>query len=213
MARASRSRKRKLAWCRLVSWLLARNAVLETAATLIHVDASPEQVWNRIMLYEEVPGRPPLLLRTFLPYPVRTDGDKTCIGATVRCTYREGFLLKRIITVEPPHFLQFEVTDQCLGIEGCILTIGGSYQIHICGNAADVVLTTNYQARLRPRGLWRPLETLLVSQLHSHIIRGVQAALSRRNPAVRLGVAESFPLHCSRPGDLACSVSRSYFHR
>ena len=39
------------------------------------------------MLYEEVPGHPPFLLRALLPNPVRTQGDKSRIGATVRCTY------------------------------------------------------------------------------------------------------------------------------
>ena len=143
------------------------------------------------MFYEEVPGRPAFLLRALLPYPVRTEGDKTRVGATVRCAYREGDLAKRITTVEPPHLLQFEVIEQRLGIEGCILTLGGSYQIYAVGDATDVVLITNYRAYLRPRYLWRPLEALLVSQLHVHILRGVRAAVLPRNPAVRPAVAES----------------------
>ena len=144
MPRTSSLRKHKTGWYRLVSWLFARKAVREAVATRIHINASPEEVWNHIVLYEEVPGRPPFLLRTFLPHPVRTDGDKTRVGATVRCTYRGGDLVKRIITVEPPHFLKFEVTEQSLGIEGCVLTLGGSYQLHTCGAATDVVLITNY---------------------------------------------------------------------
>ena len=184
--------------------------VREAVATRIHIDASPEEAWDHLVLYEEVPGRPPFLLRTFLPHPVRTEGDKTRIGAKVRCTYRGGDLVKRIITVEPPHFLKFEVTEQCLGIEGCVLTLGGSYHIHSCGAATDVVLITNYAAYLRPRGLWRPLEALLVRQLHRHILWGVSAAVPCKNPAMRPAVAESLKPQCTRPGDLACTVSQSY---
>ena len=114
---------------RLLSWLFARKGVNEAVATRISFDCSPEEVWNHIMFYEEVPGRPAFLLRAMLPYPIRTEGDKTRVGATVRCAYRGGDLVKRITAIEPPHLLQFEVIEQRLGIEGCILTLGGSYQI------------------------------------------------------------------------------------
>ena len=50
-------------WYRLASWLFAHGTVDETVATRFHFDASPEEVWNHIMFYEEVPGRPPFLLR------------------------------------------------------------------------------------------------------------------------------------------------------
>jgi hypothetical protein len=206
-------RKPAAGWYRLVSWLFARKAVSEAVATRVHFNASPEAVWNHVMFYEEVPGRPPLLLRALLPDPVRTEGDKTRVGAMVRCAYSGGDLVKRITTVEPPHSLQFEVVEQRLGIEGSILTLGGSYQIYTCGDATEVVLITNYQAYLRPRYLWRPLEALLVSQLHSHILRGVCAAVLPRNPAIRPAVAESLTARCAVPGGLACKVSQSCSRR
>jgi hypothetical protein len=192
-----RLRKHATGWYRLISWLFARKAVSEAVATRVHFNASPEAVWNHIMFYEEVPGRPPLLLRALLPHPVRTEGDKTHVGATVRCAYKGGDLAKRITTVEPPHFLQFEVIEQRLGIEGCILTLGGSYQIYTSGDASVVVLITNYQAYLRPRYLWRPLEALLVRQLHSHILRGICAAGRPRNPDMCTAVAESLISQCA----------------
>lgn len=208
-----RPRKHGARWCRLVSWLFARKAVSETVATRVHFNTSPAAVWNHIMLYEEVPGQPPLLLRALLPHPVRTEGDKTCVGATVRCAYRKGDLVKRITSVEPPHLLQFEVIEQRLGIEGCTRTLGGSYQIHPCGNAADVVLITNYRAHLRPRFLWRPLEALLVGQLHNHILDGVRGAIPSTNRGVLPAVAVSLTPQCAPLGDLACTVSQSCSRR
>ena len=122
-------------------------------------------------------------------------------------------MVKRITTVDPPHSLQFEVIEQHLGIEGCILTLGGSYQIYTCNDAADVVLITNYQAYLRPRYLWRPLEALLVSQLHRHILRGVGAAVLPREPAIRPAVVEPLASQCAPPGDLSCIASPSLSRR
>jgi len=202
-------RKHAVGCYRLLNWLFARKAVSEAVATRVHFNASPAAIWNHIMFYEEVPGRAPLLLRVLLPRPVRTEGDKTRVGAMVRCAYMGGDLVKRITAVEPPHSLQFEVIDQRLGIESCVLTLGGSYQIHSCGDATDVVLVTNYRAYLHPRYLWRPLEALLVKQLHTHILRGVSGAVVPRNPAIRPAVAESLTPKCALPGDLACTASES----
>jgi hypothetical protein len=196
-----------------VSWLFAGKAVNETIATRVHFNASPEAVWNHIMLYEEVPGQPPFLLRALLPHPVRTEGDKTRVGATVRCAYSEGDLVKRITSVEPPHLLEFEVVAQSLGIEGCTLTLGGVYQIHPCEDATDVLLRTNYRAYLRPRFLWRLLEALVVHQLHNHILDGVRRAIPLKNRKVHTAFAESLTLPCTPPGGLACPVSKSSSHR
>jgi len=183
---------------RLVSWLFARAAVRDAVATRVHFSGKPDEIWNHIMFYEEVPGRPAFLLRVLLPYPIRTQGEKTRIGATVRCVYEGGDLAKRITTIEAPHLLQFEVIEQRLGIEGCLLTRGGSYQIHSCGDASDVVLITNYEAYLRPRRLWRRFETLLVHQLHLHILGGISAALGRNSSMGRV-VAESLTSPCTPP--------------
>ena len=198
-----RLRTHAAGWYRLVSWLFARQGVSEVVATRIRFNASPEAVWNHIMFYEEVPGRPAFLLRALLPYPVRTEGDKTRVGATVRCAYSGGDLVKRITHVEPPHLLQFEVIEQRLGIEGCILTRGGSYQISMRGEASDVVLITNYRAYLRPRYLWRPLEALLVSQLHNHILRGVRAAVLPRKSSHSPGCC-GIPRTTVRPSRRCC---------
>jgi len=198
---------------RPVSWLFARKGVSEAVATRVHFDASPEAVWNRIMFYEEVPGRAPFLLRALLPRPIRAEGDKTRIGTKVRCVYNGGDLVKRITRVDAPHLLEFEVVDQRLRIEDCIRTSGGSYQIYSCGDATDVLLITNYEAYLRPRSLWRLLETLLVSQLHRHILRGVSAAVFHRDPAARPAVAESLKPQCVPPGGLACTVLQSSSRR
>jgi hypothetical protein len=208
-----RSRDHAASWYRLVSWLVAGEAVREAVATQVHLDASPEIVWNHIMLYEEVPGRPPFLLRALLPHPVRTEGDKTRVGAIVRCAYREGHLVKRITSVEPPHFLQFEVIEQRLGIESCTLTLGGSYQMHPCEDAADVLLTTNYRAYLRPRVLWRPLEAFLVGQLHKHILDGIRRAILRTNQGVLAAVAKSVTPQCASPGSPRWIASQSSFRR
>jgi hypothetical protein len=183
----------------VVSWLFARGGTCEVVATRARVAGRPEQIWDRLMFYEDVPGRPAFPLRALLPAPVRTDGDKSHVGSTVRCAYTDGELTKRITAAEAPHLLQFDVIEQRLGIEACLVTQGGSYQILGVGDASDVVLTTNYQAYLHPRSMWRPLERLLVGQLHSHILRGIGEATLRLKPRRGQAAAESRTPACAAP--------------
>jgi len=203
-------RKHAPRWYRLVSRLFARDSVGESVITRTRFDSSPKTVWNHILFFEEVPGRAPFLLRTLLPIPVRTEGRKDCVGAMVRCEYTGGHLVKRITTVKPSCILEFEVAEQRLGIEGCVLTRGGSYQIDTCREESDLVLVTRYLAYLRPRFLWRPLEALLVHQLHRHILSGVSAAIRSSSPAGH-PIAENILAHST--GGITCTISRSPSHR
>jgi hypothetical protein len=161
-----------------VGFLFPHNARSEAVKTALHLDATPEAVWQGILFYEEVPRRPLWLLRIFLPRPIRTEGEKTRVGAIVRCTYDGGHLLKRITAVEPARLVRFDVLEQRLGIEDCVSMNQGSYEIRATGDGSEVVLTTRYRSRLRPRRLWRPLERYLAHRLHCHILDGMGATLA-----------------------------------
>jgi hypothetical protein len=145
----------------------------------MYFGASPEEAWERILFYEEVPGRAPFPLRWFMPSPVRTEGEKGSVGSRVRCVYSRGYLIKRITMVNRPRRIRFEVMEQFLGIEGCVVALGGSYEIEPSGEGSEFTLTTRYLARLRPRALWRPLERLVAGQLHKHVLKGMGAAASQ----------------------------------
>jgi hypothetical protein len=167
-------------WPRLLSWVFAGEPEPETVVTRIYFETSPETVWRGILFYEEVPGKAPFLLRTFLPCPLRTDGTKNEVGAIVFCFYSIGDLVKRITAVESPRLIEFEVLQQSLGIEGCVHALGGSYEIHRNGEGSEIALTTNYSAFLRPRGLWRPVEKLVTNQLHRHVLNGIRMAICQK---------------------------------
>jgi len=200
---------------RLLSFFFARKPESEAVATQFHFDAAPEAVWNRILFYEEVPVRAPLLLRTLLPQPVRTEGNKTTPGATVRCIYSAGEVVKRIIAVERTRCIKFEVIDQRLGIERCARTLAGSYRLQSCPDGTDVELVTKYRAYLRPRFLWRTIETVLVRQLHKHILGGIRASIpvTTAKPASYPTLTESLKPQSAPPGGLACTISESRSRR
>ncbi|MGD0797479.1 MAG: hypothetical protein ABR910_07120 [Acidobacteriaceae bacterium] len=168
----------------LLSRLFAGSERPGEVSTRVRLDVTPEDAWREIIFYEEVPGRPPLPLRWLMPAPVRTEGAKSAVGAEVRCIYDCGYLVKSITVFDPPCLIRFDVSEQHLGIEDCAIAEGGSYELYHSGDATELVLTTRYRSFLHPRWLWRPLERLVAHQLHSHVLRGMSAAMEQHAPAI-----------------------------
>jgi hypothetical protein len=164
----------------LVGALFPSNPAIDAVTTRARFEAPPEDVWQTMMFYEEVPHRPSLLLRMLLPSPMKTQGGSAKgLGATVECSYSRGSLRKRITVLQNPSLVRFEVIEQNLGIERCVTTVGGSYEIRRSGRGSEIALTTKYRGHLRPRWLWRPLERLLAHRLHRHILAGMRAECTR----------------------------------
>ena len=156
--------------------LFPRNAAAHDVGTDASIESPPEEVWRRIMFYEEVPHRPPVLLRLLLPVPLRTSKPGLHPGATVECSYSGGGrLMKRITAVQPPSLVCFEVVEQHLGIEQYLTTVAGSYEIRRSERGSAITLTTTYRGHLRPRWLWRTPERWIAHELHRHILRGMGA--------------------------------------
>lgn len=171
-------------WSRLLGLLFGSGATKESVVTRVHIEAAPELLWERILFYEDVPGSPPLLLARILS-PIGTKGDKSQLGASIECRYREGSLVKRITIIEEPYSICFDVTQQRLGIENCAITRSGSYRISRSGSGSEIMLTTNYTAFLHPRWLWLPIESLAVHQLHGHILEGIRKMVAAEHRSVR----------------------------
>ncbi len=194
-------------WHRLAGGLFGRKPVTQKVETSAHFSASPEELWGRLCFYEDIPGRPPLLLRLALPYPVRTEGGKVYSGATVKCTYRKGEMTKCTTAVVPPRSLEFEVTEQRLGIENCIRALSGSYEVRQRDDGAEIVLTTVYLAYLRPRLLWLPVEKFLAHSLHRHILGGIRTSLPRPRVVTGEAAAERAVAESNVSGGRACSTA------
>ncbi len=163
------------AWPRIMGRHFAGRAVEDSVVTQAHFPFSLESAWKRLMFYEEVPGRPPFPLNLFMPCPVRTEGEKSGPGARVQCFYNGGYLVKRITAVEPLQLVEFDVIEQNLGIERCVIALSGSYRIRPSANGVTIILTTHYQAFLHPRPVWHLVERVVANQLHGHVLQGMRA--------------------------------------
>lgn len=153
------------------------NHSVTTIATAMDFGEPPEEVWPRLIFFEQIKQPMPILLRHLLPRPIGVEGAKRIVGDSAICRYDRGHLVKRITRVEPPRFYEFDVIEQSMDLGGNICLLGGGYQlIPIEGGGTRVALTTRYTGGYRPRWLARRFEALVCHAFHRFVLRSLRTA-------------------------------------
>jgi len=171
--------------------------------TTMRLPVPEEEAWKRLLFYEEIARRPPLLLRLLLPAPIRAQGDKTKVGEETRCLYDGGHLVKRTTLLARPWNYEFEVVEQALDVGGGVMLEGGGYTLRrSVRGGTDVVLETRYTSPHRPRWLWGPIESAICHAFHRHILGAMRRELSAPASARRTCPGHEARTHASpeRPG-------------
>jgi len=142
-----------------------------TVVTRMVFDAPPAQVWDGLLFYEELGGRPPWHLRLLLPVPIRTEGEVSAVGDEATCLYEDGHLLKRITKIEQGNLYEFEVAKQALSVGGGMRLSGGRYSLRgLPDGRTEVSVETRYFSRKWPRWFWRPLEKMVCHLFHRYLL-------------------------------------------
>jgi len=151
-----------------------------TVSTRMEMAATPSEVWEALMFYEQIEDRPPFLLRLLLPVPIRTEGRKSEVGDAARCIYEGGHLVKRVTEIDRARRYGFEVVVQELGVGGRMRLQGGWYELRaLPGGGTEVETGTRYVSGKRPRWLWAPVEAAVCHMFHRHILRSMRKNLAR----------------------------------
>jgi hypothetical protein len=151
------------------------NTTPHHVATQMTFIASPDEVWRRLMFYEQIEPRPPIHLRLLLPEPIRALGRKSTVGDVAQCLYHGGHLIKRVTQIDPGRRYAFEVDEQALDIRGGVKLSGGEYRLEeLERDRTQVTLTTRYLSPRRPRWFWTPIEAAVCHSFHRHILRAMR---------------------------------------
>ncbi len=154
--------------------LVERWLTIVTVVTKAVVDAPVGRTWDAVMFYEEVKHPAPWLLRIG-PRPIYSVGSTQRVGDVKECIYEDGKLTKRVTKREPGKLLAFDVIEQ-RNIENCTTRlIDGSFAFEqINEHQTRVILTTRYEALIRPRWCWEPVERITAHTLHGHVLKGMR---------------------------------------
>ncbi len=151
--------------------------------TGMRFSASPGQVWDGLMFYEQIPRRPPFHLRLLLPGPMRAEGRRSVVGDETRCVYDRGHLLKRVTRIDPRLHYGFDVVEQELAIGRGIRLTGGSYTLlELEDGTTRIGLETRYVSPVRPRWLWKRIEAAVCHAFHRHILGAMRREVEAQAP-------------------------------
>lgn len=146
-----------------------------TVVTRMRFAASPTQVWQGLIFYEEIPERPPLHLRLLLPVPIGTEGPISKVGGETKCWYQDGHLVKRVTRIERGECYEFQVAEQALSVGGGMRLSGGRYTLRaLADGRTEVALETRYVSTRWPRWFWKPLESLVCHSFHRCLLSSMQ---------------------------------------
>jgi len=159
-------------------WENAGACSTSEVVTRASFQASPENVWDALMFYEQIDERSPLCLRLLLPVPVRTEGRKLEAGKEVRCVYENGHLRKRITRANRGQSLAFTITEQNIALHK-IKLLGGSYVLRGINGETEVALKTEYTSNNQPRWLWISIETFVCHTFHRHILNAIRRKMEQ----------------------------------
>ncbi len=165
------SEEMKAATIEELSQSASESAQRASVVTRMVFAAPPAQVWDGLVFYEELGGRPPWHLRLLLPVPIRTEGKVSAVGDEATCLYEGGHLLKRITKIEKGDLYEFEVAEQALSVGGGMRLSGGRYTLRgLPDRQTEVSVETRYLSRKRPRWFWRPLEKMVCHLFHRYLL-------------------------------------------
>src|SRR5262245_439217 len=143
-------------------------------ATSRVLNLSPAEAWDRLRLYEAIPGEPPFLLQLG-PRPLGKTEPDPADPTVMVCWYRKGPVRKRITEVVPEKRFAFDVLEHHMGEERSVQLLGGSFEFEPLGpSRTRVTLITQYIPKLKPRFCWRLAEAAVLRTLHDFILDGFE---------------------------------------
>jgi uncharacterized membrane protein YhaH (DUF805 family) len=85
---------------------------LRAVRTSVEINATPEEVWQKLVAFTEIPQPRELLFQTGIAYPIRAEIEGQGVGAVRHCVFSTGAFVEPIEVWDEPHLLKFGVTAQ-----------------------------------------------------------------------------------------------------
>ncbi len=155
---------------------------LEVVTSNIIVDASPDDVWQELMQFDQVNGATPLLMKMGLPIPQSCSTDGSGVGSMRVCHFDSGYIRERVTTWEPPYRLELAIEEVQLPGRHWLGFEQATYTLKPLEHGRTLVTrSTTITSMLRPAWYWRHFERLGARTEHEYILHSLKADLSTKN--------------------------------
>lgn len=185
----------------LLQWLeprLAPAATVYSVRTDVVVEASPEQVWQSLVAFEELPPPTELPFRLGIAYPMHATIRGRGVGAVRHCSFSTGDFVEPIEVWDEPRLLRFSVTEcpppmqewnpfhspedvHAAHLHGYFQARQGQFELQPQPDGTTLLCgTTWYSHGLRPEPYWRLWSDWLVHTIHGRVLEHIRRTAERR---------------------------------
>ena len=161
----------------------------------IDISAPPEEVWNHVVGFSEIPDTPGWALRMGIAYPVRARIEGSGVGAVRHCEFSTGPFVEPITVWDPPNVLGFSVQSQPPPmteispyrnlhpphLDGTIRSQRGEFRLTRLATSVKYPRggthlegSTWYTLKIYPQGYWRLWADLAIHTIHNRVLRHVR---------------------------------------
>jgi hypothetical protein len=161
---------------------------VETVVTTVVLEASLEQVWDALLVTDDVSADKPLLLQIGPPIPKRCTLEGTGVGATRTCHFDLGIVEERVTGWDPPFGLHMQIVRVTLPGRHWLRFERTSFVIEgLAPNKARVTRATTISSKLRPAWYWRFFERMGIEAEHEYVFESL--AVSFKPSEAKRGVS------------------------
>jgi uncharacterized membrane protein YhaH (DUF805 family) len=159
--------------------------------TAIEVNAPPENVWNQVVAFAEIPPPKELLFRAGIAYPIRAEISGHGVGAVRHCVFSTGPFVEPIVVWDEPRLLQFDVTAnpaplnelspygniQPPHLHGYFVSEKGQFLLTVLpGGRTRLEGTTWYHDTIWPAAYWRLWSDYIIHRIHMRVLEHIRTA-------------------------------------
>jgi hypothetical protein len=163
----------------------------------IDVHAPPQEVWNKVVTFSQIPPPAEWLFRSGIAYPIRAEIHGTGRGAERRCVFSTGAFVEPIEIWDAPRLLKFSVTSNPPSMEewspyshiepahlhGFLVSEGGQFLLTpLPGGGTHLEGTTWYRHGLWPEAYWRLWSDAIIHRIHMRVLTHIRDEAEKKAP-------------------------------
>lgn len=169
--------------------IAARQSPVYVVRTSLDIAAPPEQVWQQVVAFSQIPPPEDWMFRAGIAYPIRAEMYGKGVGAERHCVFSTGAFVEPIEVWDEPHLLKFSVVSNPAPMEewtpyshietphlhGFLVSEGGQFLLTPLPNGGTRLEgTTWYQHGLWPAKYWRLWSDQIIHKIHLRVLRHIR---------------------------------------
>ena len=162
--------------------------VFEVRSSL-DIEAPPEEVWNKVIAFTEIPAPKEWMFRAGVAYPIRAEMLGRGVGAERHCVFSTGAFVEPIQIWDAPRLLKFSVTSNPAPMQewtpyphvdpphlhGFLVSEGGQFLLTPLPNGGTRLQgTTWYRHGLWPSTYWKLWSDEIVHRIHLRVLTHIR---------------------------------------